>query len=71
MLGPAKGLTDVVIENIDIGLFSCIPGAIGGANPACEPVMSGPNMFIPAIVFRGAMGGIIGGIIPYILPVPW
>ena len=60
MLGPlAKGFTVVASENVDIGRW-CMPGAMGGANPPCEPEMSPPYMLrFVMTVFRGAFGGIM------------
>ena len=67
--GVANGLTDVAIENVDIGR-PCSPGAIGGAkSPACDPLAFAPNMPIDMTVLRGAIG--IAGIMPYMLPVCW
>ena len=66
MLGPpANGFTVVASENVDIGRC-IIPGAIGGANPPCDPCTSPPPPYMFIIVFRGTFG-----IIPYMLPVPW
>ena len=62
-LGPANGLTDVAIENVDIGL---VPPPIGGggAKPPWEPAANEPGP-----VPMGFMNGIIG--MPYIEPVFW
>lgn len=69
MLGPAKGLTEVARENVDIGRCSIPKGMVGAMKPDCEPCISAlpPNIFTFGMtVFRGAFG-----IIPYMLPVVW
>lgn len=55
LFGPANGLTEVAMENEDIGRGIPI-GIIGGANPDCDPFMGSPppNMLrLVMTVFRG------------------